>query len=146
MVSSARLAAAPRPAVLLGLVVLGGALGAGIRAALVLPIGSGTSSLAVPAVTLVVNVVGSLLLGVVIGTLGSGSPRLRAFLGTGLLGGFTTYSAFAVQVARLADRDAPTALIVAAASLALGVLAAVAGLALGRRFARDAIADPADAE
>lgn len=146
MISSARPPAAPRPAALLGLVVLGGALGAGVRAALVLPIGSATSSLLLPTVTLVVNVVGSLLLGLVIGTLGSGSPRLRALLGTGLLGGFTTYSAFAVQVVRLADQDAPTALILAGASLVLGVAAAVAGLALGRRFARDAIADPADAE
>ena len=41
--------------------------------------------------------VGSLLLGVVVGWLDDRHPRARAFLGTGVLGGFTTYSAFAVQ-------------------------------------------------
>ena len=81
-----------------------------------------------------------------IGWLGSGSPGLRAFLGTGILGGFTTYSAFAVQTAGLADGRAPIALAVALASVFFGVVAAILGLILGRRFAREPLARPEEAE
>ena len=136
----------PHPAALLGLVVLGGALGAASRAALVLPFDANSTPLAPVVMTLSINVVGSFLLGVVVGVLGSGSPRLRAFLGTGLLGGFTTYSAFAVQVAGLGDGRASIALVVAVGSLFFGIVAAVAGLTIGRRFARAPIADPEDSE
>lgn len=127
---------------LLGLVMLGGAVGVASRAALLLPFGAD----AAPLVTLMINVVGSLLLGIVVGWLGSGSPRMRALLGTGVLGGFTTYSAFAVQVVILADGDASIALVVAVASVLLGVGAAVIGLLLGRRVARDPITEPGAAE
>jgi CrcB protein len=137
---------APHPVALLGLVVLGGSLGAAARAAFVLPEGTDAALPSPQTITLVINVAGSFLLGLVVGRLGSGSPRLRAFLGTGLLGGFTTYSAFAVQVVRLADGDAPIALILAFASLLLGVGAAFAGLVLGRRFGRDPLRDLQDAE
>jgi CrcB protein len=126
--------------------MLGGAVGVAARAALVLPIEAGAPLPALPTTTMVINVVGSLLLGVVVGVLGSGSPRLRAFLGTGVLGGFTTYSAFAVQVVRLADGRATWALVLAVASLLLGVAAAIAGLLIGRRFARAPLADTEDAE
>jgi CrcB protein len=139
-------AASPGTVALLGLVVLGGALGATGRAALILPIKADAPALALPMTTLVINVVGSLVLGVVVGVLGSGSPRLRAFLGTGILGGFTTYSAFAVQVVRAADGRAPLALALAVASLLLGVAAALAGLLIGRRFAREPLTDTEDAE
>lgn len=137
---------APPAVALLGLVALGGAVGVAVRAALVLPIPADSPPLLIPTITVLINVVGSLVLGLVIGVLGSGSPRLRAFLGTGMLGGFTTYSAFAVQVVRLTDGDAPAALVVAVASLLLGVAGALAGLSIGRRFARQPIADPEDAE
>ncbi len=136
----------PRPVFLLGLVVLGGSLGTAARAALVLPLGTVAAPLALPVTTLVINVVGSFLLGLVVGVLGSGSPRLRAFLGTGLLGGFTTYSTFAVQVVGLADGAATEGLVIAVASLFFGVLAALAGLMLGRRSGRAPIVDPEDAE
>lgn len=126
--------------------MLGGALGAACRAGLLLPLDANSTPLAPVVTTLAINVAGSLLLGVVVGVLGSGSPRLRALLGTGLLGGFTTYSALAVQVAGLADGEASIALVVAVGSLFLGIVAAVAGLAIGRRFARAPIADPEDAE
>jgi CrcB protein len=138
--------ATPGTLALLGLVVLGGALGAAGRAALVLPIRPDAPALALPMTTLAINVAGSLLLGVVVGVLGSGSPRLRAFLGTGILGGFTTYSAFAVHVVRVADGRATMALVLAVASLLLGVAAALAGLLIGRRYARDPLADTEDAE
>ena len=53
-----------------------------------------------------VNVLGSFVLGIVVGRLGDRHPLARAFLGTGVLGGFTTYSAFAVQTATLLGVDA----------------------------------------
>ena len=138
--------ATPRTAALLGLVVLGGTLGAAGRAALVLAIPPDAPALALPMTTMAINVIGSLLLGVVVGVLGSGSPRLRAFLGTGILGGFTTYSAFAVQVVRVADGTATLALVLAVASLLVGVAGALAGLIIGRRYAQDPLVDIEDAE
>ena len=144
--SAGQSGAAPRTAALLGLVVLGGAVGAAGRAALVLPIPPDAPAFALPMTTTAINVIGSLLLGVVVGVLGSGSPRLRAFLGTGILGGFTTYSAFAVQVVGFADGRASVALVLAVASLLLGAAGALAGLIIGRRYARDPLADTEDAE
>ncbi len=79
---------------MLGLVVLGGAIGVLVRAALLLPV---TDPAIVPWVTLGINAVGSFLLGVVVGWLDDRHPRARVFAGTGVLGGFTTYSAFALQ-------------------------------------------------
>ncbi|MFG6492629.1 fluoride efflux transporter FluC [Microbacterium sp. P03] len=132
----------------LGLVVLGGVLGVGLRALILLPLGAPVAPLVVPAVTLVVNVVGSLLLGIVVGTLDDRHPRLRAFLGTGVMGGFTTYSAFAVQTAELSAAQPLFALALAALSVVVGVLAGAAGLAVGRVIARTRghIEEPEEAE
>jgi CrcB protein len=83
--------------------------------------------------TLLVNVVGCLLLGVLV----SGWPHatwLRPFLGTGVLGGFTTFSAFALETDRLLDRAAAVALVYVALSLLLGLGAAAVGLRLGTRL------------
>lgn len=113
-------------------VVVGGAVGVALRALLVVPLGGIPDKLVVPVVTLVVNIVGSLVLGIVVGWLDDRRPRLRAFLGTGILGGFTTYSAFAVQVAQLTG-DAPVVgLLLAVVSIFAGVLAAAVGLRIGR--------------
>lgn len=115
----------------LGVVVAGGMLGVAVRAAMVAPAEAGL----VPTLTVGINVLGSLLLGVVVGVLDGRRPRLRAFLGTGVLGGFTTYSAFAVQTIELARDSVPSALLLVAVSLLGGVAAALAGLFLGRRMA-----------
>lgn len=126
----------------LGVVVAGGAVGVLVRAAIVTPI---ADPAAVPWATFAVNAVGSLLLGVVVGWLDDRRPRLRAFLGTGVLGGFTTYSAFAVHTAE----GLPwLAIGLAAASLSVGVAGAVAGLYLGRRIADrpGEVEPPEDAE
>lgn len=113
-------------------VVVGGAVGVALRALLVVPLGGIPDKLVLPVVTLVVNIVGSLVLGIVVGWLDDRRPRLRAFLGTGILGGFTTYSAFAVQVAQLTG-DAPVVgLLLAVVSIFAGVLAAAVGLRIGR--------------
>ena len=113
-----------------GLVALGGAVGAAARAALLWP-GVLDEGLAIPA-TAAVNVVGAALLGVLVGVLGARHPALRSLLGTGVLGGFTTFSAFALQVATSAPWAAA---LLALATMVLGVLAAGAGLRGGRALA-----------
>ena len=114
-------------------VMAGGAIGAGLRALLLLPVAGGGRT-EVIAVTLVENVVGSLVLGIVVAVLGDRRPQLRAFAGTGVLGGFTTYSTFAVQTAQLTADAAAAAVLLALASLLLGLLAALGGLVIGRRL------------
>ena len=115
----------------LAVTVAGGAVGVLARAAIVLPVGDPA---AVPWVTLGSNAAGSLLLGIVVGWLDGGRPLLRGFLGTGVLGGFTTYSAFAVATAAWAATPWLAAGL-AAASVAGGVVGAIAGLFIGRRIA-----------
>ncbi|WP_109211931.1 MULTISPECIES: CrcB family protein [Microbacterium] len=115
----------------LGVVVAGGALGVLGRGLISAPV---TDPNAVPWVTFGINVVGSLLLGVVVGWLDDRRPLLRAFLGTGVLGGFTTYSAFAVATAGWVTTPWLAAGL-AAASVVLGVVGAIVGLFVGRRLA-----------
>lgn len=124
----------------LALVVAGGAVGVVARAALTLPFGADAHPLVVPAVTLAINLAGSFLLGVVVGALADRHPRLRAFLGTGALGGFTTYSAFAVQSLTTFTASPVVGLALVAVSVFGGVVAAVAGLRVGERRAADAVA------
>ena len=75
--------------------------------------------------TWTVNVLGSLLLGLLSVTAGR---TVLLFAGVGFCGAFTTYSTFGYQVVRLARRPA---LLYAAVSLGAGLLAALAGTALG---------------
>ena len=89
-----------------------------------------------PWAVLVVNLTGCLLLGVLVTAVfarRTDSAWLRPFLGTGVLGGFTTFSTFAVDTLQLTDGGhAVLAVGYVAASVVGGVLAAVAGVALGR--------------
>jgi len=143
--SSAR--AAISPATLL-LVVVGGAIGVAARALLTVPLGDVGHPLVLPAVTLGINLLGSLLLGAIIGWLDDRHPRARAFLGTGAMGGFTTYSAFAVQSVTTSTASPYVGLALIAVSMFGGVLAAAFGLTLGRRAAHrpGEIEPPEDAE
>jgi CrcB protein len=87
-----------------------------------------------PTTTLLVNVVGAGLLGYLVGRIPVRTPRdeaIRLALGTGVLGGFTTFSTYAVEVARRVPHHAGTAVAYAAVSVLAGVLAAIVGLALG---------------
>lgn len=118
----------PSPRIL-AYVVAGGAVGVFARSAIV----ESVAVAAQPWWTLGINIAGSLLLGVVVGCLGDRHSRARAFLGTGVLGGFTTYSAFAVQTA-LWLATPWLAVGLAAASLLGGVAGALAGLFVGRRI------------
>jgi CrcB protein len=88
-----------------------------------------------PWATFVVNVGGALLLGIVVALLRvrpAASLAWRPLLGTGLCGGLTTFSTLQLELVRMFDADAAgLAAAYLAASLALGLLAVVAGLRLG---------------
>ena len=120
------------PAVRIALVGLGGTIGTGAR----LLLGAAVPELAgIPVATLAANVLGSLLLGILAARL-PGSSSWRVFLGTGVLGGFTTYSAFAVGSVALWHTAPALAAAYAAGSLVLGIAAAALGLRLGARKER----------
>lgn len=123
------------------LVGLGGAAGSAARAGVVLALPT-----APLAATLLVNVVGAGVLGLVVAALdGAGVSRRRArarlLLGTGFCGGFTTYSAVAVQTAELLRGAEPgTAVGYALVTLLLGAVATLLGLVLGGLLQRGAAA------
>ena len=108
-------------------VFAGGLLGTGARLAIDTLVGQ-------PISTLAINVAGSFALGLLVARLwSSAAPWLRAGLGAGLLGSFTTFSAVAVTVVELGF--SLTAAAYLALTLALGLLAAWAGLRVGSRRA-----------
>lgn len=121
------------------MVAAGGALGASLRYASVMAaarlLGTGF-----PWGTLFVNVTGSFLMGIGVAMIeragGSGVARYAPLLLTGMLGGFTTFSAFSLDVVSLFNRGSTLA---AAAymggSILLSILALIAGLALCRGLA-----------
>lgn len=89
-----------------------------------------------PAGTLVVNVVGCLLMGLIAGVFafrGHLPQEMRLFLATGILGGFTTFSAFSLDAALLWERgEVGLAALYVGASIVLSLAAVAAGLALSR--------------
>ena len=116
------------------LVALGGALGSvaryGVNVWTMRAFGPGF-----PWGTLAVNVVGGLVMGLIASLLAlrGGSNEAKLFLMTGVLGGFTTFSAFSLDTVALWERgEAATAAVYVLASVGLSVAALVAGLALGR--------------
>ena len=87
---------------LLALVAAGGAIGAAARYALQQSIPSDT----MPLGTMTANLLGSLILGILLGAVAAGvevSEETILLFGTGILGAFTTMSTFAVDTIRLAD-------------------------------------------
>ncbi|MEJ8804196.1 fluoride efflux transporter CrcB [Pontibacter sp. H249] len=89
------------------------------------------SAVAFPFATLTVNIVGCFLIGLVfgLGVKGNISPEWRLFLATGILGGFTTFSAFSYEsVNMLQSGQVGSALTYILASVLLGLLATFAGL------------------
>lgn len=117
---------------LLLLACAGGALGAGARYLVYVEINRIWGA-AFPWATLTVNVVGSLLIGVLAALLLERLPDatgLRVFLITGILGGFTTFSAYSLDFVSLMERGAiASALGYAASSVVLSIAACWAGLA-----------------
>jgi CrcB protein len=120
------------------LAALGGVVGALARwgVATALPVSPGSW----PWATLLVNLTGCLLLGALLAALATRStepPWARPFLGVGVLGGYTTYSAFAVEVVRLVeDGAAAVAAGYVLASVLGGGVAVVVGAWTVRRGAR----------
>jgi|LauGreDrversion4_2_1035121.scaffolds.fasta_scaffold86960_2 CrcB protein len=116
------------------LVMLGGAVGSGLRygVGMLLPSSQG----GFPWATLAVNVVGSFVLGMLIGSSLTSTPLSRhttLLLGTGLCGGFTTYSAFAVESVLLAQEGHITIVAVyVVTTLACCTAAALVGVLVPR--------------
>lgn len=120
------------------LVMLGGAVGAGARHLV------GRAALALwgpgfPVGTLAVNVIGGFAMGLLAGwlaTRASGNEALRYLLGVGVLGGFTTFSAFSLETVLMIERgELTTALFYILASVALSIGALFAGLQVSRMVA-----------
>ena len=131
----------------LALVAAGGCAGTLVRAALERAWPASPGHL--PVTTLALNVVGALALGLLLGALGEGRPRLRLALGTGVLGGLTTHSTFILESHRLltpgGDGGHPvlgTAYLVG--SMVAGLVAAGLGLWLADRLRRPGGAGSAD--
>lgn len=118
------------------IVFLGGGIGAALRHAVnrlafqLWP--------AFPAGTMIVNLVGSLAMGLLIGLFAAMEPvsnTMRLFLATGILGGFTTFSAFSLDALTLWERgEIGLALLYVAASVLLSLAAVAAGFFLSRNF------------
>ena len=116
----------------------GGALGAIARYLLGMASGR-TLGTAWPYGTFAANLIGGLCMGLLAGWLahrgGADQERWRLLLGVGVLGGFTTFSAFSLEVALMIQRrEAVGAAAYAAASVGLAVVALFAGLLIARRL------------
>ena len=128
---------APSVAASLALVGAGGCAGTLVRAALEQAWPASPGHL--PVTTLALNVVGALALGLLLGALGEGRPRLRLTLGTGVLGGLTTHSTFILESHRLltSSGDGGHPVLGAAylvGSMVAGLVAAGLGLWLAGRL------------
>jgi CrcB protein len=126
----------------IGLVMAGGAGGTSLRYLISI---STPAWAGVPVVTVAINVAGAFFLGALLETLarracGSAwSRRLRLGVGTGVLGGFTTYSTLAVDTVELAAIDPGRAAAYALTTVVLGGAATLLGIWVGRgrRSSRD---------
>jgi CrcB protein len=119
------------------IVFLGGGIGAALRH------GVNRVSLAwfgpgFPVGTLLVNIVGSLAMGLLIGIFAAMEPvsnNMRLFIATGILGGFTTFSAFSLDALTLWERgELGLAALYVVASVLLSLAAIGAGFFLSRNF------------
>ena len=119
-------------------VMAGGAIGAGLRFEVgrlaLRQLGPGF-----PWGTLIVNLAGGLAMGLVagLGARAAGvSEGARLFLAVGVLGGFTTFSAFSLELLTMIERgELVVALLYAAGSVVAGLALAAAGFTIGRAAA-----------
>jgi CrcB protein len=120
------------------IVFLGGGLGAAIRHGINLASARAFGT-GFPYGTLLINITGSLVMGLTAAYFafkGDASQHWRLFLATGVLGGYTTFSAFSLDAALLYERgEVGAAAIYDLASVALSIAGLFAGLALVRNFA-----------
>ena len=119
------------------IVFLGGGLGAALRHGINLA-SARLLGAVFPYATLFENVTGSLVMGLIAGYFafkGDASQQLRLFLTTGILGGYTTFSAFSLDVALLTERhEIGLAVLYVLASVVFSIGGLFAGLALVRHF------------
>jgi CrcB protein len=113
------------------LVALGGAIGSVAR------YGVGFAAarlfgLAFPWGTLAVNILGGVAMGVLAARVTPDHENMRLFVGVGLLGGFTTFSAFSLETVRLMEHQPGLAALYAVASVVFSAGACWLGLSLGR--------------
>lgn len=119
-------------------VALGGAIGAAARYGVV-QWASARWGTTFPWGTLAVNITGSLLIGVLAALLSSrqSDPALRLLLITGVLGGYTTFSAFSLEtLTMLTEQRSLAALAYVGGSVVLGLAAAAIGYAIVWHFGR----------
>lgn len=114
-------------------VALGGAIGASLRYG----VNHGAMRMMGPGFpwgTMVANIAGSFLMGVLVVMLGKfGGTRFAPFLMTGVLGGFTTFSAFSLDAVTLMERgQGGVALTYVLGSVVVSILALFAGMTLTR--------------
>lgn len=126
---------APTPLAASSLVALGGAIGSVLRyqtGRLLTHVVGPAAVTAFPWATLTVNILGSLAMGLLAGALarhGGAGEHWRLFVGVGVLGGFTTFSSFSLEMMMLVERGQPgQAFIYAAVSLLAGLSALYIGL------------------
>jgi CrcB protein len=117
-------------------IAAGGALGSVARF-LLSGVIQRSAPVGLPAGTLIVNISGSLLLGLLMSYMlgsGVGSPVVRALLTTGFCGGFTTFSTFSYETVRLLeDGDWRRAALYMSLSLVCSLAAVWLGIAAGRQ-------------
>lgn len=119
------------------LVMVGGAVGAGARFGLAQWV-SARFAPGFPVATLVVNIAGCFIMGMLAAWLArsAAGEALRLFVGVGMLGGFTTFSAFSLDWWMLMERGATSAALAYVAASVIGALAAFAlGIMLVRALA-----------
>jgi fluoride exporter len=119
------------------LVFVGGGLGASLRHAVNMASARGLGT-AFPWGTFIINISGSLVMGLIAGFLafkGEASQPWRLFVMTGILGGYTTFSAFSLDAALLYERgEIASALFYVLGSVILSIAGLFAGLALVRHL------------
>ena len=130
---------APHPLLTSAHVAIGGAIGAVLRyqsGRMLTWLLGPQAMIAFPWATLLVNVAGSLAMGLLAGWLaraGSAGEPMRLLLGVGVLGGFTTFSAFSLELMLLIERgQAAQALAYALVSVLAGLTALYIGLIVMR--------------
>ncbi|MGH7026759.1 fluoride efflux transporter CrcB [Brevundimonas sp.] len=121
------------------LVAAGGALGAVARYGLGLTVGRLAPGAGWPWATFAANISGGLLMGLLAGWLalkaGAGQESLRLFAAVGVLGGFTTFSAFSLEAALMIERrEIVSAFLYAVGSVVLSIAALFVGLMIARKL------------
>jgi fluoride exporter len=119
------------------LVFIGGGLGSSLRHLMNL-VSTRWFGTAFPYHTFIINITGSTVMGLIAGYLafkGEASQQWRLFLMTGILGGYTTFSAFSLDAALLYERgEMVLALLYVLGSVMLSIAGLFAGLALVRHL------------